>query len=187
MKRKLPFLVTMIGVCLLVGCTFYETDKANKVVDVANAAIKDANENLTKGGQLLVKMEQAVASIEEDQDLEAARAQAKEAIATLEKARDKYKESGEKFIEASKFKLQDKYKEYLEAKGAEMKKRAEYVDVVIGEPKALLDTESKADYQAKVKDVVSKSDAVKKDADDLEAKAKKIQDENKDLFAKETK
>lgn len=164
------------------ACNMYETDKANKLVDAANVSIKDANDKAQSGGTKLQTFESDVSQIEDEQGLEKVRAEAKTIIADLEKARDGYKDAGNKFTEASKLKLQDKFKEYLDAKGKEMTKRGEMVDTLIGEPKALIDSSNHEEYQKKAAEVATKYQSLKKEADDLEAKAVKIYEENKAIF-----
>jgi hypothetical protein len=110
--------------------------------------------------------------------------EAKGIIADLEKARDGYTDAGTKFLEASKLKLQDKFKEYLDAKGQEMKKRGEMADALIGEPRALIDSTNPHDFQTKATESIKKVQSLKKEADDLEAKADKIYKENQSMFKK---
>ena len=164
------------------ACNMYETDKANKLVDAANASIKTANDKTQTGTTKLQEMETAVPQIEDEQGLEKWRTEAKAIIADLEKARDGYTDAGNKFLEASKLKLQDKFKEYLDFKGKEMKKRGEMTDALIAEPRALIDSSNHEDYQKKAADVSTKYQSLKKEADDLEGKADKILEENKALF-----
>jgi hypothetical protein len=182
MKKKLLIITMMLSLSFLTACNLYETDKANKFVDEANKAIPEANSSLEKGNAKLVEMENAIPKIESEEELESQRKVAKETIPLLEVARDKYKEASGKFEEASKLKLQDKFKEYLDTKSKEMKKRSEIADVMIGEPKALINTNSKDDYQKAVQEIVAKFKALKTEADDLAAKADKITQENKEIF-----
>ena len=171
-----------LGLGFAAACNMWETDKANKLVDAANASIKDANDKAQSSGTKLQAFESEVAQIEDEQGLEKVRAEAKALIADLEKARDGYKDAGSKFTEASKLKLQDKFKEYLDFKGKEMKKRGEMTDAMIAEPRALIDSANMADYQKKAEAATTKVQSLKKEADDLESKADKIFEENKALF-----
>jgi len=51
-------LICMLALVVgLAGCKFYETDKANKLVDAANASIKDANDRADKGTNRLQELE----------------------------------------------------------------------------------------------------------------------------------
>lgn len=174
--------VLALAVVGATACKIYETDKANKLVDAANASIKDANDKTQSGTSKLVEMEAAVPNIEDEEGLTKWRTEAKAIIADLEKARDGYTDAGNKFLEASKLKLQDKFKEYLDAKGQEMKKRGEMSAALIAEPQALIDSNTRDDFKNKASEVDKKYQDLKKQADDLESKANKIFEENKALF-----
>ncbi len=182
MKKNLLIVAAVLFAAVMTGCTVYQTDKANKLVDEANVAIEDANSNLEKGNAKLVEMEKGVPEIGDADDLEKLRAVAKEIIPMLEKARDRYKEGGSKFEEAGKLNLQDKFKEYLDFKGKEMKKRGEIADAMIGEPRSLINTSKREDFDKEVEAVVAKFKSLKSEADDLAAKADKIYEENKQIF-----
>jgi hypothetical protein len=168
----------------LAGCKFYETDKANKLVDAANASIKDANDRADKGTNKLQELETGALQAEDQETWTKWQTEAKGIIADLEKARDSYTDAGSKFLEASKLKLQDKFKEYLDAKGNEMKKRGEMAAALIGEPQALIDSSNPDDFKAKATEAIKKVQSLKKEADDLEAKADKIYKENESMFKK---
>jgi hypothetical protein len=180
--KKTTLLTMIVLASLLSACTVYETDKANKFVDEANVAITDANDKLEKGNGKLVELEKAVPDIETDEDLEKARGLAKESIPMLEKARDQYKAASGKFEDASKLKLQDKFKEYLDLKAKEMKKRSEIADQMLGEPQALIKSDSKQEYQKLVEELVAKIKVLRTDAEDLATKAEKIISDNKEIF-----
>lgn len=182
MKKTILSVVTIFCVGLLTACNVYETEKANKFVDEANKAILEANEKLEKGNTKLVEMENAIPKIESEEELEKVRGVAKEVIPMLETARDRYKEAGGKFEDASKLKLQDKFKEYLDSKAKEMKKRSEVVDLMLGEPQAFIKSDSKEAYQKLVDELVAKIKTVRAEADDFASKADKIMEANKDIF-----
>ena len=57
-------LVLVVG---LAGCKFYETDKANKLVDAANASIKDANDRADKGTNKLQELETGALQAEDQE------------------------------------------------------------------------------------------------------------------------
>ncbi len=181
--NRLVVICTAMALCgLASACTFYETGKANKLVDEANVAITEANSSVKNGQTQLIEIEQAIPKIESDDDLATQRTKAKAVIALFEKARDKFKEAGGKFEDASKLKLQDKFKEYLDSKGKEMKKRSDLVAALMEEPQALINSNSLEVYQKSVETIVSKVTGLKKEADELAAKADKIHDENKAIF-----
>ena len=182
MRRNLFVLATAFCFAFFGACKMYEIDKANKLVDEANKSINEANDGINSSSTKLVEMEKAIQQIEEEKDLEAQRGVAKGIITTLEKTRDQYKNAGDKFEAASKLNLPEKFKEYLEYKAKEMKKRGDVADAMIGEPQALLNSDQKSDYEQKVEAVVAKFKSLKSEADDLESKADKIYEENKSLF-----
>lgn len=181
---KKTILLTMIVVLagVLSACTMYETEKANKLVDEANVSITDANDKINKGNEKVGDMEAAVSKIEGPEDLEKARGVAKDAAALLEKARDQFKAASGKFDEASKLKLQDKFKEYLDTKSKEMKKRSDLADALLSPGQTLVKSDSKEEYEKAVNDASAKLKTIKAEADDLAAKADKITAENKDIF-----
>ena len=47
--RAVGLICALALVLGLAGCKFYDTDKANKLVDAANVSIKDANDKADKG------------------------------------------------------------------------------------------------------------------------------------------
>lgn len=184
--KKINLLVSfLILVAFALACSSSdETEKANKSVDEANVAITDANKNAADGMKKIQEMEAMIPNIKNEEDLKSGRDIAKESISLYEKARDQYKEASNKFGEAGKFKINDKFKEYLDAKSLEMKKRSELMEAIIEEPKALIDSESRKVYQEKVTKILEKSKALKKEVDELETKANKIHEDNKDIFKK---
>lgn len=176
--------VLALAMGLAAGCNFYETDKANKLVDAANVSIKDANDKAQNCPTRVEQLDDAVDKIEDEEGLAKLRDQAKALVADLQKGQDGYTDAGNKFLEASKLKLQDKYKEYLDAKGQEMKKRGEMCTTLTGVPQALIDSNTKEQYQQKAREAVVKYQSLQKEADDLEAKATKIFKENESIFRK---
>jgi hypothetical protein len=182
MKKTILLAMTIISVGLVTACNMYQTNQANKFVDEANKAITEANDKMDKVRVKFAEMENAIRQFLSENDLEVQSAVAKEIIPILEKARDSYKEASGKFEDASKLKLQDKFKEYLEYKAKEMKKRSEAAELMIGEPKTLISSDSKSEYQKTVDDLVAKFKSVRAEADDLGAKADKITEENKEIF-----
>lgn len=154
-----------------------DTEKANKLVDEGNSAVQEAKKDLTEAEQLKQKMLTTDVS-----HLADARSTAKEAIAAYEKAEAKCKAAAAKYDEASRLKLNDKFKEYLALKVKEYNKRAELVQTAKGVPQALIDSESRQGWVAKANSVNAKVTELSKEADDLGAQADKIQKDNPDIF-----
>ena len=154
-----------------------ETAKANKLVDEGNAAVQKAKTNITEAEQLKKKMLTTDVS-----HLDDARNIAKEAIAAYERAEENCKEAASKYDEASRLKLNDKFKEYLTLKAKEYNKRAELVQMAKGVPQALIDSEGRQSWVSKANEVQEKVAALSKEADALGAQADKIQKDNPDIF-----
>src|SRR4051812_5353445 len=93
-----------------------ETSKANETVNTANSFVNTANENVVKASAKFDDYETKVASLKTDTDLKAARDLAKELIPLYDAMGDNFKKAGDKFQEASNFKINDKHKEYLQTK-----------------------------------------------------------------------
>ena len=170
-------LLLLIAVVLACSSGGNETEKANKLVDEGNSAVQEAKKDLTEAEQLKQKMLTTDVS-----HLDDARSTAKEAIAAYEKAEAKCKQAAAKYDEASRLKLNDKFKEYLTLKVKEYNKRAELVQTAKGVPQALIDSESRQGWITKANSINEKVDQLGKEADDIGAQAEKIQKDNPDIF-----
>jgi hypothetical protein len=168
-----------------VACNRYETEKGNKLIDAANVSVKDANDKLESVSNRVEQLDEAVDKVEDEEGLAKLRNEAKAIIADLEKARDSYTDGGNKFLEASKLKVPDKMKEYWDTKGQELKKRGEMSAALAGVPQALINSENREAYHQQSREAFTKFQGLQKDANDLDAKANKIYEENKALFRKE--
>ena len=176
------FAVIIIFVAAL-GCSNAdETAKANKLMDDANDVVEEANKAWQDGLAKIFGMEAMLPNIKNQNDLNAARAVANECISILTKAKQSYSDASDKLGQASKMSTNDKFKEYLDLKSQEMKKRSDAMDAAIGEPQALIQTESVSEYTFKVKAVTDNFKSLQQAADDLAKKADKIQEENRDAI-----
>jgi len=167
----------LIAIVLACSSGGNETEKANKLVDEGNAAVQDAKKSITEAEDLKQKMLHTDVS-----QLAEARATAKDAIAAYEKAETKCKDAAAKYDEASRMKLNDKFKEYLALKVKEYNKRGEMVAMAKGVPQALIDSESREGWVNKANEVNAKVDKLRQEADDIAAQADKIQKDNPDIF-----
>lgn len=170
-------LILLVAAVLACSSGGNETDKANKLVDEGNSAVQEAKKAITEAEELKQKMLKTDVS-----HLDDARSTAKEAITAYEKAEAKCKEAAAKYDEASRLKLNDKFKEYLALKVKEYHKRAELVQTAKGVPQALIDSESRQGWISKANTVNEKVNQMSKEADDLGAQADKIQKDNPDIF-----
>jgi hypothetical protein len=156
-----------------------ETDAANKLVADGNAAINEGNKLATDAG---AKNDQIFDGMGGDfeADKEKFTATAKEVVDGLTKSAAKYREASKKFEEASKLKIDDKFKEYLTLKSQEFSKRAEQMDIGKGNAQALLDSSDGPSMMAKINANKPKLETLSKESADLETKAEKIRSENKE-------
>lgn len=169
--------VLLVIVVLACSSGGNDTEKANKLVDEGNAAVQDAKKSITEAEDLKQKMLHTDVS-----QLSEARATAKDAIAAYEKAEAKCKEAAAKYDEASRMKLNDKFKEYLALKVKEYNKRAEMVATAKGVPQALIDSESREGWVNKANEVNGRVDKLRQEADDIATQADKLQKDNPDIF-----
>lgn len=172
------FMALLLLVAAVLACSSgNETEKANKLGDEGNAAVKEGKAFVIDAETRKEKMLQTKVS-----QLAAARTLAKEAIALYDKAEEKCKEAAKKYAEASKLKISDKFKEYLGIKVKEYNKRAELVEASKGTPQALIDSQSRASFLSRAKENNAKVEGLSKEADDLAAQAKKLEADNPDMF-----
>src|SRR5689334_15275947 len=150
-----------------------ETEKANKLVNEGNAAIEEGKKFVDDGEDKKNRMLQTSVA-----QLADARTLAKEAIRAYDQAEQKAKEAAGKFDEASKLKVNDKFKEYLSIKVKEFNKRAEVVAALKGAPQGVIDSENRATFITHAKEANQKAERLAKEADDLGAEAEKLQKDN---------
>src|SRR6266481_6759161 len=179
-RHSTMFMALLILVAAVLACSSGdETEKANKLGDEGNTAVTEGRKSFQEADDKKQKMLQTNVS-----ELAEARTLAKEAIAAYDKAEDKCKEAAKKYDEASKLKISDKFKEYLEIKVKEYNKRAELVEAAKGTPQALLDSESRSSFITRAKANNDKVAALAKEADDLAGQAKKLEADNPNMFKK---
>ena len=185
MKNLTAIAAVLMMIFVGLACTGNETEKANVLVDEANKLIAEGNKNVqdaeTKGNEF----DQKVSGIDGDEDhKKVAEFGDKELLPLYDKIKDNYQKAGEKFEAASKLKVEDKYKEYLELKALEFKKRAEQAEALKAIPKTLSASKNEQEYSEKVTKDVEKAQKLLKEAEELAGKATKIQNENPNIFKK---
>jgi hypothetical protein len=174
------FMALALLVAAMVACSGSignQTEKANKLVTEGNAAVQEGTKFLTEAEEKKEQMLQAEIS-----EIEEARALAKEAIAAYDKAAEKCKEAAKKYEEASKLRINDKFKEYLTLKVKEYNKRAEVVETAKGTPQALIDSENQKSFITRAEANNEKVDALGKEAEDLASQSDKLEKENPKIF-----
>lgn len=190
--------LTLCAVVLLAAfaAACMETEKANKLIDVGNAAFTEGNKLLEEASaknNKVVDLLSAAASKSHDEEEEpgpaantqAIKTTAQAAIDDFDKSAAKFREAAAKFDEASKLKVPDKMKEYWTLKSQAFTKLAERADVMKGNCKAVMVTDDNAALAKTFGENKERIDKLYKDATDLSEKANKIQQDNKDIFKKE--
>ena len=174
------FMALMLLLAAVLACSGSlgnETEKANKLVTEGNAAVEEAKKFVTEAeGKKTQMLRTKISEIAE------ARTLAKEAITAYDKAEDKCKEAAQKYDEASKLRINDKFKEYLTLKVKEYNKRAEVVETAKATPQALIDSENQKSFITRANANNEKVDALGKEAEALASQSEKLQKDNPDIF-----
>ena len=176
----------MITAFLALACSGGSSQQAeaNKIVDEANKKLEEAR-------SLMVKTETRnktlfSANIQTVSQLQAYKNrmgdEAKGIIADYEKVVESLKDISKKYDDVSRMNVSDKYKEYTKIKSEEFARRADAVGVSKGNAQAFADIDDPKTMLSKFDENNDKSTKLFKEADELAAKAKKIEDENKDIF-----
>ena len=108
--------------------------------------------------------------------------EAKSIVADYEKVSDSLKDIAKQYDEISRLNVDEKYKDYAKLKSDEFAKRAEAVGVRKGNAQAFAEIDDPRILTSKFQENNTKSDKLFKDAEDIAAKAKKIEEDNKEIF-----
>lgn len=182
MKNLIGFLAVLVVFLVGLACNDADLEKANGLVREANKFITTGNENIGKADKKYGEYVEKVNGIKSDDDLEKARSFGKELFPLFDSVSDDFKKASEKFDEASKLKVNEKFKEYLEAKSKEFKARADYGAEMKKIPQALIDSKNKAGYEEERDKIKEKADKFLREAKEFDEKAEKIRSENPTIF-----
>src|SRR5262249_10239582 len=108
--------------------------------------------------------------------------EAKSIVGDYEKLAGMLKDISRQYDDVSRMNLDEKYKDYARLKSDEFTKRAEAIAVRKGNAQAFAEIDNPDTMLAKFDENNSKSDRLFKDAEDIASKAKKMEDENKEIF-----
>lgn len=176
-STSLMALFVLVAAVLACSSSSNETDKANKLVNEGNAAVQQAKKFITDAEDKKNQMMHT-----DVRRLALARVSAAEAIAAYDKAAEKCKEAAQKYDEASRLKINDKFKEYLILKTKEYNKRAEVVETAKGTPQALIESTNRSSFAIRATANNEKVDRLGKEADELGSQADKLQKDNPNIF-----
>jgi hypothetical protein len=169
----LLLLVAAVLACSSMG---NETTQANKLVEEGNAAVLEGQKYVAEAEQKKQQMFGPKMSLAD------ARSLAKEAIGAYDLAKEKCKLASKKYEEASKLKINDKFKEYLTLKVREYDKRAELVETAKGTPQALIDARNRSSFIGMANANNERVDRLTREANDLGTQADKLQKDNPNIF-----
>jgi hypothetical protein len=175
-----PLLALAILVAAVLACSSgknSEVDKANKLVDEGNAAVQEAKKHVTEAEDKKSQMLKTNVS-----QLAQARVLAAESVAAYDRAKDKCKEAAQKYDEASRLKINEKFRDYLILKAKEYNKRAEVVDTAKDTPQAVIESTNRSSFVIRANANNQKVAQLVKEADDLGAQADKLQKDNPNIF-----
>lgn len=189
MKNKfnlLAVLAIVFGIGLACsGSIGNQQAEANKLVDEANKKLEEARSLMVKtdqrSQQLFGAKINTVAELNAYKDK--MKGEAKEIADDYEKVSTMLKDVSKKFDDASRMNVSDKYKEYAKLKSDEFVKRAEGINIHKGNAQAFVEISEPKQMFAKFDENNKKSADLMKEADAMGEKAKKMEEENKDIFA----
>ena len=167
------FLLIAVVLACSTGTSNSDVAKANQLVNEGNAAVEQGKKFVVEAEEKKNAMLQLnVRRIAE------ARVIAAGAIAAYDKAAEKCKEAAQKYDEASRLKISEKFKEYLILKVKEYNKRAELVEVAKDTPQALIESTNRSSFVIRVNSNNEKVANLSKEADELASQSDKLQKEN---------
>ena len=161
-----------------------ETAEANKLVDKANDEIKAAKTIQDKNEAKISDYKEAL----NDSDFKKATSILDSVVKDIEEGVKHGDAAAESLEKASKLKVDDKFKEYLEVRAQSVRKRIDsYKELknmfsVTSEMLADPTAASVQKAQPKIKDSQEKIGKLDKEADDLEEKSEKVRKDNPDKF-----
>lgn len=175
-----PLLALAILVAAVLACSGgknNEVDKANKLVEEGNVAVQEAKKFVTEAEEKKSQMLKTPVS-----QLAQARVLAAESVAAYGRAKDKATEAARKYDEASRLKINEKFRDYLILKAKEYNKRAEVVETAKDTPQAVIESTNRSSFVIRANANNQKVAQLVKEADDLAAQADKLQKDNPDIF-----
>ena len=179
-KKLSALLALLIAAFLLASCS--EMSKAKKLVEDGNNAVKESEKYAVEADSKLKELDRRREEFPSNREqLEVV---SKEAIELLVKASQKLREAASNYEAAGQAKIDDKLREYLSLKSQEFSKHVEHLEAAREIPKSIMDS-SVTDFsllnerRIEINDRIEK---LKKEWVDLAARAKKIQEENKEKF-----
>lgn len=164
------------------GCKYFSKTATDQT--------KEANKLQEDADQLASKVDEAYNQATQKEDAIKAEKKAKtreqlnnEETAIFDQAIADAKAAADKYDQAGKLKIDEKYKQYLELRAQLMRKEGAHLAALKELPSARKDTSLKGKtLRDKQADIKTRSEKLKKEVDDLKVQAEKMQKENGDKF-----
>jgi hypothetical protein len=178
-------LIAVIALVIGLACSGgSQIEEANKAVDAANKKLDEAKDLYAKTEMRNTNLFSAnVQTVQQLQYYKANKSdEAKEITKDYEKTSEMLKEVSRQYDDISRMNVAEKYKDYAKLKSDEFAKRAEAVGIRKGNAQAFMEIDDPQTMLKKFDENNAKSDRLFKDAEDIDAKAKKIESENPEVF-----
>jgi len=157
-------------------------NRANKLIEESNKAVKEAEKHIEEADSKLKELDNGLADFPANRtQLEAI---AKDAIRLLDAASVKLREAAANYEAASQAKIDEKLKEYLSLKSQEFKKHVEHLEAAKEIGRSVIDgsINDASALNSRREEINDRIEMLKKEWEDLAARAKKIREDNKDKF-----
>ena len=183
-SRKILAVLLLIPALAAPGCKYFASKESTD-------QLKEANKLQEEADQLAAKVDDAYNRATQKEDAIKAEKKAKtrqqlneEETAIYDQAIADAKSAAEKYEQASKLKVDEKYKQYLDLRAQLMRKSGAHLSALKELPTARNDTsrQGQRTLRNKQADIKTRSDKLKKEVDDLKTQADKVQKENGDKF-----
>lgn len=175
-KLKAVFMAIMAMALFATACQ--DTEKiegANKFVDSANKKSDEGKALINTTSESFDKVMKDTADFDEQKKKH--EGELKEIVKNYDKIMELQKGTAKDFVEAAKLSPNDKFKAYYDASAKQYEKLAEMVNQSKQSAQALLDSNDVESYSKKVQEIDTKTTALTKEADEIGAKVKKLEQE----------
>jgi hypothetical protein len=176
MKKLITSLLLACLAVFAAGCTDQKIEQANKFVDSANKKMDESKALISKEGASFTKVMNDVG-----EDFEGAKkaheAELKESLKNYDKIMELEKGAASDFGEAAKNNSNEKFKAYYDMSAKDMQKTSELMNQNKQLVQAVLDSSDEEAYVQKSEAINAKTESLTKEATDIRAKLKKLEEE----------
>lgn len=177
--------IIIVAVVMGLACSGgSQVEEANKIVDTANKKLDEAKDLFakteTRNTALFSTNIQTVGQLQTYKSNKSG--EAKSIVSDYERVSEMLKDVSKQYDDVSRLNVGEKYKDYAKLKSDEFAKRSEAINIRKGNAQAFMEIDDPRQMTSKFDENNAKSDRLFKDAEDMGAKAKKMEEENKDLF-----